>query len=210
MGFGLHVGWAIEGAVGSTYKMDASYLSPNVNMAARLEAATRQYGVTLLISGQLYDFLSEDLKKICRHIDTVEVKGSKIPIRLYTIDVNLDLRPSRKVYKLKMNERLKMYYEKKLKLWKEMEDMDISTVIYVKKTFRDLLKTSRTKKFYKYFKTGMNYYISGNWQKSQKYLTQCQEIVPTDKPTKVILDYMKEYNFISPREWKGYRSLTSK
>ncbi len=41
MGFGLHVGWAIEGAIGSEYKIDASYLSPNVNMTSRLEAATR-------------------------------------------------------------------------------------------------------------------------------------------------------------------------
>ena len=40
MGFGLHQGWAIEGAIGSFFKIDASYLSPNVNMAARLEAAT--------------------------------------------------------------------------------------------------------------------------------------------------------------------------
>ncbi len=41
MGFGLHVGWAIEGAIGSFYKIDASYLSPNVNMASRLEGATK-------------------------------------------------------------------------------------------------------------------------------------------------------------------------
>jgi class 3 adenylate cyclase len=45
MGFGLHVGWAIEGAIGSFYKIDASYLSPHVNMASRLEAATKQFGV---------------------------------------------------------------------------------------------------------------------------------------------------------------------
>jgi len=51
MGFGLHVGWAIEGAIGSEFKIDASYLSPNVNMASRLEAATKQYGVPILISG---------------------------------------------------------------------------------------------------------------------------------------------------------------
>jgi class 3 adenylate cyclase len=51
MGFGLHQGWAIEGAIGSIHKIDASYLSPNVNMASRLEAATKQYGVALLISG---------------------------------------------------------------------------------------------------------------------------------------------------------------
>jgi len=45
MGFGLHAGWAIEGAVGSIQKVDATYLSPHVNMAARLETSSRQYGV---------------------------------------------------------------------------------------------------------------------------------------------------------------------
>jgi class 3 adenylate cyclase len=32
MGFGLHYGWAVEGAIGSHLKIDASYLSPHVNM----------------------------------------------------------------------------------------------------------------------------------------------------------------------------------
>ena len=59
MGFGLHVGWAIEGAIGSYYKIDASYLSPNVNMASRLEGATKQFGVPVLISGELRDICSK-------------------------------------------------------------------------------------------------------------------------------------------------------
>ena len=50
MGYGLHVGWAIEvfkklsylkGAIGSEFKIDASYLSPNVNMASTLEGVTK-------------------------------------------------------------------------------------------------------------------------------------------------------------------------
>jgi class 3 adenylate cyclase len=53
MGFGLHIGWAIEGAIGSEYKIDASYLSPNVNISSRLEAATKQYGVQILIRYQI-------------------------------------------------------------------------------------------------------------------------------------------------------------
>jgi hypothetical protein len=40
---GIHTGWVIEGAVGSTHKIDASYLSPHVNMTARIETATFQY-----------------------------------------------------------------------------------------------------------------------------------------------------------------------
>jgi class 3 adenylate cyclase len=43
LGFGLHCGWAIEGAIGSYYKIDPSYLSHNVNMSSRLEAATKIY-----------------------------------------------------------------------------------------------------------------------------------------------------------------------
>ena len=45
LGFGLHLGWAIEGMIGSSFKADASYLSPNVNKSMRLEAATKQDGV---------------------------------------------------------------------------------------------------------------------------------------------------------------------
>jgi class 3 adenylate cyclase len=54
MGFGLNAGWAIEGAVGSLQKVDATYLSPHVNMAARMEAATRQFGVSILITRNFF------------------------------------------------------------------------------------------------------------------------------------------------------------
>lgn len=62
LGFGLHIGWAIEGAIGSNFKIDASYLSPNVNMANILEAATKDYGTPLLITGDLVDFFSDKVK----------------------------------------------------------------------------------------------------------------------------------------------------
>lgn len=88
MGFGLHIGWAIEGAIGSVYKIDASYLSPNVNMASRLEAATKQFGVNFLISESLYDLLTPELQNYCRNIDRVTVKGSNKPLKLYTVDMN--------------------------------------------------------------------------------------------------------------------------
>ena len=47
MGFGLHTGWGIEGAIGSFYKIDCSYLSPNVNLAARIETATNIFKVDI-------------------------------------------------------------------------------------------------------------------------------------------------------------------
>jgi class 3 adenylate cyclase len=66
MGFGLHIGWGIEGAIGSEFKIDASYLSPNVNLASRLEAATKQYGVPILVSHLLHNACSSALKEYMR------------------------------------------------------------------------------------------------------------------------------------------------
>jgi class 3 adenylate cyclase len=90
MGFGLHHGWAIEGAIGSFFKIDASYLSPNVNMASRLEYATKQYGVPVLVSGPFYTLLSDDIRRYCREVDKVTVKGSILPIQLFTVDVDFN------------------------------------------------------------------------------------------------------------------------
>jgi class 3 adenylate cyclase len=87
LGYGLHVGWAIEGAIGSRYKVDASYLSPHVNIAARLEAATKQYGVSMLLSEAFYNQLSEETKSQCRPLDRVTLKGSAVPMNLYTHDL---------------------------------------------------------------------------------------------------------------------------
>jgi len=66
LGLGLHLGYAIEGAIGSYYKIDASYLSSNVKMAERLEGATKHFGVPLLISGALHRYCSRKTKSQCR------------------------------------------------------------------------------------------------------------------------------------------------
>lgn len=60
LGLGMHLGYAIEGPIGSYYKIDASYLSPNVRMSERLEGATKHYGAPILISGDLWEHLSTE------------------------------------------------------------------------------------------------------------------------------------------------------
>lgn len=60
LGLGMHLGYAIEGPIGSYYKIDASYLSPNVRMSERLEGATKHYGVPILLSGDLWEHLSTE------------------------------------------------------------------------------------------------------------------------------------------------------
>jgi class 3 adenylate cyclase len=86
--FGLHYGWAIEGAVGSEFKIDASYVSPNVSLAARIEFAARLYRVSILLSRQVVDLLSDEMVDKLRLIDKVSVKGFTDPFELYCMDLD--------------------------------------------------------------------------------------------------------------------------
>ena len=96
MGFGLHQGWAIEGALGSFYKIDASYLSPNVNMASKLEETTKAYDSPILISGALHQYFTDACKHECRQIDNIVFEGQNEPTALFTCDFDsshLELEP---------------------------------------------------------------------------------------------------------------------
>jgi len=86
IGFGLHFGWSVEGPVGTPSKIDCSYLSPEVKIADRLEAATKIYEVNILMTGQFYDLLSEHMKVGIRLVDHVSLKGGHKPFRIYGCD----------------------------------------------------------------------------------------------------------------------------
>ncbi|KAL1499281.1 hypothetical protein AB1Y20_011491 [Prymnesium parvum] len=98
IGFGLHFGWSVEGPVGSPKKIDCSYLSPEVKISDRLEAATKIYSSNILMSGQFYDLLSDHIKVGIRLIDHITLKGGHKPFRVYADD--------RSNLWLKMNPRL--------------------------------------------------------------------------------------------------------
>lgn len=66
LGLGLHIGYAIEGAIGSYYKVDASYLSSHPRMAERMEGATKAYGAPVLITEYLYNYFTDKTKTYCR------------------------------------------------------------------------------------------------------------------------------------------------
>ena len=213
MGFGLHMGYGIEGAVGSTYKIDASYLSPNVNIAARLESATRQFGLSLLISGPLYKLLTEEMKRVCRFVDCVMVKGSELPLDLYTIDVNLDLKPQdqKKILIMSNKDKRKRFADKKELFQKEVEFTRSATKIVLEKSsYIELLRTKKTDEFYAIWKEGVNNYKEGNFSKAGEYFKKCLTIDPEDGPSKTLLGYFSRRNYKAPEGWNGVRELTSK
>ena len=212
MGFGLHVGWAIEGAIGSEFKIDASYLSPNVNLASRLEAATRQFGVPLLFSGQLFDIMSPQVRNMARQVDCVLVKGSKQPIRLYTIDVSLRNIPEADAVQSDAAEGIKQT------LKRERERISYGAVTRQEETISlfttDLqlaaMREPISERFVEDFKEGFEAYILGEWSKARRDFIYAQSLKEEeDGPAATLLAFMNEME-TAPEGWKGCRELTEK
>jgi len=230
MGFGLHCGWAIEGAIGSEFKIDASYLSPNVNVASRLEAATEQLGVWILISHFMINLCSPEFAQLCRLIDHVTVKGSKQSVRLYTIDLDcneLQVQPRKVATVIKNRFRIRQIREVRknekwaddYKVW-EAFDTDEDLI-----AMRSLYSTE----FFQRFAMGYRNYEAGEWMVAHDALCMCHYMQsssgngdsptptilsddqwPVDGPTCTLLNFMKQFNYVPPNDWPGHRELTSK
>ncbi|TDQ81497.1 CHASE2 domain-containing sensor protein [Dongia mobilis] len=82
MGIGINTGECVVGNMGSRLRFDYSVLGDAVNVAARLESQSSNYGVDIVISESTYAEAS-DFAAI--EIDRIIVKGKSEPIRIYAL-----------------------------------------------------------------------------------------------------------------------------
>jgi adenylate cyclase len=85
MGIGLNTGKVIMGTVGSESRMDSTVIGDSVNLSARLESLTKDYHVSILISGFTYQRLENKAPQGVRRIDRVCVKGKNQEVDLFEI-----------------------------------------------------------------------------------------------------------------------------
>ena len=216
LGFGLHLGQSIEGAIGSMFKIDASYLSTNVNMANNLEENTKTFKKELIMSGDFYDYLSDDAKRYLRLLDIFKTKNGEIT-RLYSIDLDLENIPIEKqkdsMFKEDNIEKKMEILQQKRKMAKILYDdivlrhkSDIWNDFVNDEDDFKLVREKFPENFADVYNNGMEHFRNGNWAEAKNCLVSAQELLGEEDPAcKRNLEYMEKSNFTSPPNWKGYR-----
>ena len=216
LGFGLHLGQSIEGAIGSMFKIDASYLSTDVNMANELEENTKTFKKELIMSGDFYDYLSEDAKAYVRLLDIFKSKSGQI-IRLYSIDLDLENIPIEKqkdsMFKENNIEKKWEIIKQKRKISKILYDdivirhkSDIWNEFVSEDDDFKLVRENYPNEFVETYNNGMEEFKKGNWPEAKDLLTSAQELIEGEDPAiKLNIEYMEKYKFLSPNTWKGYK-----
>ena len=206
LGFGVHMGWAIEGAVGSEYKIDPSYLSPHVNIAVKLESLTKLYGVQIILSDAVEGYLSETMRKNLRQIDTIRLNDVNNPVKIFTIDINMS-----KLFMSNIKTKSRSSTDAKKRKVKQIirSNMNIAFTLLLKSKAVKSMTEESDDDFYEFFEAALDFYLDGLWTNAKEAFERALMIKPDDKPTLALLYYMKEKNFISPEMWDGCRDLNT-
>ncbi len=85
VGLGIHTGSMMLGTIGEHNRMEGTVISDAVNLAARLEGMTKQYGTPLLISEPTLLELKDPSRYHTRFLDRVKAKGKSEPVVIYEV-----------------------------------------------------------------------------------------------------------------------------
>ncbi|CAL1149412.1 unnamed protein product, partial [Cladocopium goreaui] len=196
---GLHYGWAIEGAVGSEFKIDASYLSPNVSIAETVERATQIYGVSVLVAESVVSICSTPMATKCRLIDRVIITGSVVPMDLYVIDLDyLGLTVEQPLGPQRWTTRDRFKVRQFLENEKEQKWADGVKMVNLFNENADIasMRFRYTLEFIHVFNMGYQNYSQGEWQVAQRLLQRTRDMLGVeDGPSVALLKFMERTNY---------------
>jgi class 3 adenylate cyclase/FixJ family two-component response regulator len=116
IGIGINTGILMLGTVGGRFQMAGTAISDAVNIAARLEGLTKQFGVPMLISHETFTKLKNPEEFHIRSIARLKVKGKSNPVTIFEVfDVDpLEIKTKKLATKERFEQALFLFQEGEL------------------------------------------------------------------------------------------------
>ena len=192
MGFGMHVGWCVQGAIGSSYKIDCTYLSPHCEMADRLEAGSKIFVTPINLSHWMVALMSPTIKNHLRAIDRIKVSGVPVPMTVYTFDI--------------------FNYKGGVLVPRVRGGRQASVDFFDDSQYAEL-QNGMDPNFLSKFREGYDYYINGLWDKARDVFLEVLKMPSPnpyggdDGPTTQLMEFMSEHEFVAGKQWKGVHEM---
>jgi len=234
LSFSLNLGHSVSGAIGSDFKIDASYLSSHVNATMQLEGLCLAYGVHILLTESLVRACSElFLQFHFRVVDKILMEGTKSPFRVFTVD--LDTKALRFLKRSQstvtgsnaVRARMKKKHQgaTRLSLFQQVSSQraikqddkreklsdDYSPYAELTEdTYINIMRKIYTKDLFQKFEKGYLNYEAGEWDVAAKVLRETSLMLPDhmDGPSCALLDFMGRSGFRAPANWHGFRKYS--
>jgi class 3 adenylate cyclase len=205
----LHAGWGVEGAIGSKHKIDASYISPHVNIAARVLDITPKYGVELLFTDSITDNLCTKARVRTRKVDCVLLKASVEPISVHTFDLTKAIVPVGEGHSVGQIVPVKE---------KSMAELASAPVDFIFVMDQDIVGSDSahrqegiTGEFIACWCHAYDNYVRGTWDEALTMFQRCTNLLlDSDGPSECLIAFIQEHACVPPPSWKGYRVMLSK
>ncbi|MBQ83660.1 MAG: hypothetical protein CMG31_02560 [Candidatus Marinimicrobia bacterium] len=124
---GLNSGDMVTGNMGSNMRMNYTMMGDTVNIAARLEASAKQYGIYIQVAENTYNAVKDEFE--WRFLDNVRVKGKTQPVKVFELlaekgKLSEEYSKLIPVFNEGINFYLQQKWDKGLKAFKEAETME--------------------------------------------------------------------------------------
>ncbi|MED5374698.1 MAG: adenylate/guanylate cyclase domain-containing protein [Myxococcota bacterium] len=83
-GIGVHRGWTVAGNIGSADRLQYTVMGATVNLASRLESATKAEGVSVLVSDAVVQALPDLDEPLLKPHGELQLRGASEPVVVWT------------------------------------------------------------------------------------------------------------------------------
>lgn len=221
----MHVGFAVEGSVGTNMKVDALYLSPDHQVALRVESLNEKYGTQILFTEALYDLLSDKGQSSVRQIDQVLIKESLSGQKqIWSYDIKpiaplheddedeeedhnrlAEEKPPREIgIFIKHEDFIDNGLNDNEEQIKQFEALPMLEQVFLMDHDLLCIQRQRDEEFEGLYEKGLSAYMQGDWIGAQQsYNSALEKCTWSDGPLTYMLRLIEKAKGIAPEEWVG-------